>query len=95
MKNYYFKELVKVFSSISSPKEMENFLYGIFTPQELEEIQVRLQIVKLLKKGIPQHDIAQRLKIGVATVTRGSKEIAKGRFATITEKGWQPSKKGG
>ncbi|MEK7078928.1 MAG: Trp family transcriptional regulator [Patescibacteria group bacterium] len=95
MKSSYFKELVNVFSSITSRKEMEDFLYGILTPQELEEIPVRLQIVKLLKKGIPQHEIAQKLGVGVATVTRGSKEIAKGRFSSITEKGWRPPKSGG
>lgn len=95
MKPKYFKELVNVFSSISSPKEMENFLYGILTPQELDEIPVRLQIVKLLKKGMPQHEIAQTLGVGVATVTRGSKEIARGRFSSITEKGWRPPKSGG
>lgn len=95
MKPSYFKELINVFTSISSSKEMENFLYGILTPQELEEISVRLQIVKMLKKRIPQHDIAEKLGIGVATVTRGSKEIAKGRFSSITEKGWRPPKSGG
>ena len=95
MKSDNFKELVNIFSSISSPKEMENFLHGILTPQELEEIPVRLQIVKLLKKGTPQHEIAQKLGVGVATVTRGSKEIAKGRFSSITEKGWRPPKSGG
>lgn len=62
---------------------MENFLYGILTPQELDEISVRLQIVKMLKKGIPQHEIAQILGIGVATVTRGSKELKLGRFKYI------------
>ena len=95
MKPSYFNELVNVFTSISSAKEMENFLHGILTPQELEEIPVRLQIVKLLKKGTPQHEIAQKLGVGVATVTRGSKEIAKGRFSSITEKGWRPPKSGG
>lgn len=92
MKRNYFKELIKTLSSISTTKEMENFLLGILTPLELEEIPTRLQIVKLLKRGIPQHEIAQKLGIGVATVTRGSKEIAKGRFSTITEKGWQSKK---
>lgn len=74
---------------------MADFLYGILTPQELDEIPTRLQIVKLLKKGVPQHEIAKLLKIGVATVTRGSKEIVKGRFKTITSSGWQASKTGG
>lgn len=73
---------------------MENFLHGVLTPQELDEISTRLQIVKMLKKGIPQHEIAEKLGIGVATVTRGSKEIAKGRFSSITEKGWRPPQAG-
>jgi TrpR family trp operon transcriptional repressor len=62
---------------------MLEFLLGIFTPQELEEIPTRLQIVKKLKQGIPQHQIARELNVGVATVTRGSKEIQKGRFSNI------------
>jgi len=74
---------------------MEDFLHGILTPQELDEVSVRLQIVKLLKKGMPQHEIADKLGVGVATVTRGSKEISRGRFGSITEKGWRPPKPGG
>jgi len=62
---------------------MDNFLKGIFTAQELEEIPTRLQIIKLLKKGISQQQIAQKLKVGIATVTRGSKELKMGRFKNI------------
>jgi len=91
----YFNELVSTVAAITSKKEMADFLYGILTPQELDEVPTRLQIVKLLKKGIPQHEIAKRLKIGVATVTRGSKEISQGRFNNITAKGWQLPLKGG
>jgi TrpR family trp operon transcriptional repressor len=61
---------------------MEEFLMEFLT-QELEEIPKRLAIVKMLKKGIPQHQIAQTLGVGVATVTRGSKEISKGRFKKV------------
>ncbi len=43
---------------------MEDFLLGILTPKELEEIPTRLRIVKMLKKGIPQHNIAKELKRG-------------------------------
>ncbi len=77
------KELLKTLFSIKSEKELENFLEGILTPKELEEIPMRLQIVKMLKKGIPQHAIAEKLGIGIATVTRGSKEIQKGRFKYV------------
>lgn len=59
---------------------MVDFLNGIFTPQELIEIPTRLEIVKMLKEGIPQHKIAEELGVGIATVTRGSKELKKGRF---------------
>ena len=62
---------------------MKDFLLGIFTPKELEEIPARLQIVKMLKKGIAQHKVAEKLGVGIATVTRGSKELQKGRFKAV------------
>lgn len=63
---------------------MKDFLVGILAPKELKEIPMRLRIVKMLKKGISQHEIAEKLGIGVATVTRGSKEIQKGRFKAVS-----------
>ncbi len=62
---------------------MLEFLKGILTPRELEELTTRLEIVKLLKSGLPHQEIARRLKVGVATVTRGSREIKAGRFKNI------------
>ncbi len=72
--------MVSILLSIKSEAEMVDFLNGIFTPQELIEIPTRLEIVKMLKEGIPQHKIAEELGVGIATVTRGSKELKKGRF---------------
>ena len=69
--------------SIKSKEDMENFLLGIFTPKELEEIPTRLQIVKRLKQGMAQHKIAEDLKVGIATVSRGSREIHLGRFRVV------------
>ncbi|MEN8253499.1 MAG: YerC/YecD family TrpR-related protein [Patescibacteria group bacterium] len=77
------KELVEFLLNIKSEKEMFLFLQGILTPKELEEIPTRLQIVKMLKAGTAQHKIAEKLGIGVATVTRGSKEIQLGRFKNV------------
>lgn len=68
---------------IKTKAEMEDFLRGILTTNELEEIPTRLEIVKLLKKGIPQHQIAEKLGVGVATVTRGSKQLQENRFKYI------------
>lgn len=75
--------LVEVFLKIKTKEEMSDFLNGILTQQELIEIPTRLEIVKLLKEGVGQHAIAEKLGVGVATVTRGSKEIQKGRFGNI------------
>lgn len=79
----FLDELIIVLLQLRNQKEMLNFLKGILTPQEMEEIPTRLQIVKMLKAGIPQHEIAKKLGVGVATVTRGSKEIQKGRFTNV------------
>ena len=76
-------ELVEAFLKNKTSAEMLDFLKGIQTPSELDELTTRLQIVKLLKKGVPHQEIARRLGVGVATVTRGSREIRMGRFKKI------------
>jgi TrpR family trp operon transcriptional repressor len=76
-------ELVKAFASQKTDGDMLEFLKGILTPKELTELSTRLQIVKLIKKGLPHQEIARRLEVGVATVTRGSRELKIGRFKNI------------
>lgn len=76
-------ELINAFLRQKTRQEMLEFLKGILTPKELEELTNRLQIIKLLKKGLPHQEIARQLKVGVATVTRGSRELRLGRFKNI------------
>jgi len=78
-----YNDLIRILSDIDSKEEMTNFLNGLLTPKEREEFVRRLDIIKMLKKGMPQHTIAEKLGVGVATVTRGSKEIQMGRFKNI------------
>lgn len=78
-----FNQLRDLFISIKSNDEMENLLLGILSPQELDEVATRLEIVRLLKKGTPQKQIAEKLAVGIATVTRGSREIKRGRFKYV------------
>lgn len=75
--------LVKVFLQADSQDKMENLLNGLLTPGELEELAQRIGIVRLLKKGVGQHEIARRLNMGVATVSRGAKEIKMGNFKYV------------
>lgn len=78
MEKQYVKELIKAMSSIKDNGTFEMFLKSILTPAEFEEIPKRLQIVKLLMKGVPQREVAQKLGVGIATVTRGSRELKYG-----------------
>jgi len=74
-KNTYFKNLVDTLLSIKDGEEMSDFLSVILTPHEISAIPLRLQIIELLKKGVSQREIAKKLHVGVATVTRGSREM--------------------
>ncbi|MBD3250127.1 MAG: transcriptional regulator [Candidatus Pacebacteria bacterium] len=76
-------EFMKQVLSYKDKTALRSFFEAILTPKELGEIPTRLQIVKMLKKGIAQREIADKLGVGVATVTRGSKEILKGNFEDI------------
>lgn len=78
-----FNQLQDFLLNIKTKEEMKNFLLGVFTPQELDEIPMRLQIIKMLKKGVPQKEISRRLGVGIATITRGSREIRKGHFKYV------------
>lgn len=77
------EELIKTFLRMNSKEHMKDFLEGMLTPKELEELPHRLEIVKMLKRGVSHHDIAGKLGVGVATVTRGSHELQKGRFKYV------------
>ena len=64
-------------------EDIDDFLQGILTEKEREEIPIRLEIIKQLKKGVPQREIAKDLNIGIATITRGSKELKNKKFLNI------------
>lgn len=74
-KTQHFQELYRAFSKIRAPGEAEKFLQDILTPRELESIAERLQIVKLLAKGMPHRKIAQKLGVSISKTTRGSRVL--------------------
>ncbi len=75
--------LIESVLSLKGKAQVEDFLRGILTPQELVQIEKRLQIVKMLKLRVSQREIAEKLEVGIATVTRGSRELGKGRFKYV------------
>ncbi len=83
MKDKATTELVELLLKARSDKDMLDLLKGLLTVGELKEIAKRVQIVRMLKAGVPQREIAAKLNVGIATVTRGSREIKQGRFSQI------------
>lgn len=83
MQSEDFWLLVEEFEKADSREKLENLLKGLLTLKEIEEFAKRIRLVRLLKKGVGQHEIAKKLGIGVATVTRGSKEIKEGNFKYV------------
>jgi TrpR family trp operon transcriptional repressor len=54
---------------------MSKLFSNLFTKQEREELSRRLQIFRKLLDGNNQRDISRALGVGIATVTRGSREL--------------------
>lgn len=73
------QNLVRTILELKSEKDVFKFLTWFLTPKELEHWPVRLEIIKMLKQGISQREIAKKLGVGIATVTRGAKELQKKR----------------
>ncbi len=82
------KELIDIFCSLNDPKLMKVFLKDILTPAEYEDVVKRLELVKMLDSGLPQREIAKKLGISIARVTRGSRALQTGTggFKKILEK---------
>lgn len=71
----YTHELIAHLLTAEDSGRMEQILRSLLTPSELSEISKRLQIFKLLEQGMPQRQIAEKLGVGIATVTRGSRAL--------------------
>ncbi len=77
-----FKKIVRIIKDLDED-QLNDFLFGILSAKEREQLIIRFKIVQLLKKSIPQHKIALDLGVGIATVSRGSKMIKEGRFEYV------------
>ena len=72
----YKKEVIEVLSRVGEKKAlMRDFIEDLLTPHEFENIAFRWQIIKRLAKGEAHDKIAEELRLGISTVTRGSREM--------------------
>jgi len=83
MSNSHIDQLAEELLKIETLPEMKTFLKALLTAEEYETVPLRLQIVKLLKNGVSQREIVKELGVGIATVTRGSKEILLNHFKNV------------
>ena len=71
-------EFLNVLVEISKDKKfLDGFFKAILRPREYKEIAHRLQVFKMSFLGYPQRQIAKKLKVGLATVSRGAREVKK------------------
>ena len=66
-------EIAKVFCRIGDPETMKSFFDEIFTAAERRDFALRWELMKLIREGIPQRQIASKLGISLCKITRGAK----------------------
>lgn len=76
----YLEPLVNHLLAQESAEDMETVLRALLTVSELADVANRLQIMDMLKQGVPQRQIADKLGVGIATVTRGSRHLKQGGY---------------
>lgn len=73
-----YRELAQLLASIENTREASLLMEDLFTPQELEILMERWQIIQALAEGKTQRKIAEELNTSIATVTRGSTTLKYG-----------------
>lgn len=78
-----FNDFIELTYATRDKQLLADFLIGVTTDKERRELAQRLEIIKRLLAGEAQAKIASDLGVGIATVTRGSKELSQGRFKVL------------
>ncbi|MDR3275777.1 MAG: trp operon repressor [Treponema sp.] len=71
------KEMCLALAQSSSQDLIEAFFHSLMTPAEIADIAGRWALVKALKQGMRQRDIAENLGLSLCKITRGSRELKK------------------
>lgn len=71
------RELARLLAASRDERFIHGFLRQLLTPDEYAEIGSRWRIVRLLRAGMTQREIAARLGVSLCKITRGSRELKK------------------
>jgi TrpR family trp operon transcriptional repressor len=85
------QELCRVLAEVEDRQLLEAFLGCLLTPSEMADIAARWALVKALREGTPQREIAKNLGLSLCKITRGSRELKKTasafqRFLSVLDK---------
>ena len=71
------EEMCRVLAETGDRELLESFFTCLLTPAETADIAARWALVKDLREGKPQREIARSLGISLCKITRGSRELKK------------------
>ena len=90
IKSKGWKSFLAVLQSQESAVELDDLLHALLTPEERDQVALRVELLKeLLKKDKPQRQISAELGVSIATITRGSnmlKSIKPKLYQVLDEK---------
>lgn len=72
-----YDELCGLLLKIKDKNELKSVFNCLFTPNERRDFAERWQVVKELKAGTTQREIARKYNMSLCKITRGSKELQK------------------
>ncbi len=72
-----YDELCGLLLKIRDKEELKSVFNCLFTPNERRDFAERWQVVKELKAGTTQREIARIYNMSLCKITRGSKELQK------------------
>ena len=80
--------LAHILATETDEEFIKKLLSELFTKDEQDMIQQRLRIVTLLRRKMPQYEIAKHLNASLCSITRGAKELKKedSALAVIVDK---------
>jgi TrpR family trp operon transcriptional repressor len=73
MKN--ITQISSVLAEIKDHRVIKAFFIALFTRSELDKIDLRWELLKMLEQGVSQREIAHKLHISLCKITRGSREL--------------------
>ena len=77
-------EICEITQKLKNSEEIEKFFSEIFTQNELEVLERRWRILKMLSSGKTQREVAKNLNVSLCNVTRGAK-ILKDHTAVVSK----------